>query len=199
AEALVAAGCVIIGQHADSTGAPSACEKLLASGKICYSVGYNVDMLETAPTAALTSPTNTWSEFYKELFKNVIDGKEQPYDVAKGNDQNGVDITKLGASCAAGTAEKVAQVEKALKDGTLHVFDTSTFTVTNEQTTCDVLTDADGHLTSCKVDMSFMDWSTMTPIYKGEVVECIKNGYFDESTFRSAPYFSIRIDGIIEK
>ena len=54
-------------------------------------------------------------------------------------------------------------------------------------------------LTSCKVDMSFMDWSTMTPIYKGEVVECITNGYFSESTFRSAPYFSVRIDGIIEK
>ena len=199
AEALVAAGCVIIGQHADSTGAPSACEKPLASGKICYSVGYNVDMLETAPTAALTSPTNTWSEFYKELFQNVIAGKDQPADVAKGYDENGVAITKLGNSCAAGTQEKVDQVIADLKSGKLHVFDTSTFTVTNEQTTCDVLTDADGHLTSCKVDMSFMDWSTMTPIYKGEVVECIKNGYFDESTFRSAPYFSIRIDGIIEK
>ena len=44
-----------------------------------------------------------------------------------------------------------------------------------------------------------MDWSTMTPIYQGEVVECIKDGAFDESTIRSAPYFSIRIDGIIEK
>ncbi|MBR4184477.1 MAG: BMP family ABC transporter substrate-binding protein, partial [Clostridia bacterium] len=98
AEALVAAGCVIIGQHADSTGAPSACEKLLASGKVCYSVGYNVDMLEAAPTAALTSPTNTWSEFYKELFQNVMDGKEQPYDVAKGYNENGVAITKLGPS-----------------------------------------------------------------------------------------------------
>ena len=39
----------------------------------------------------------------------------------------------------------------------------------------------------------------MTPIYEGETVECIKDGYFDESTFRSAPYFSVRIDGIIEK
>ena len=47
--------------------------------------------------------------------------------------------------------------------------------------------------------MSYMDWSTMTPIYEGETVECIKDGYFDESTFRSAPYFSVRIDGIIEK
>jgi basic membrane protein A len=199
AEALVANGCVIIGQHADSTGAPSACEKMLADGKVCYSVGYNVDMLATAPTAALTSPTNTWSEFYKELFQNVMNGKDQPYDVAKGYDQNGVAITELGKSCAPGTAEKVEEVIAALKAGTLHVFDTKTFTVSAPQNTCTVETDADGHVTSCKVDMSFMDWSTMTAIYQGEVVECIKDGYFDESTVRSAPYFSIRIDGIIEK
>ena len=199
AEALVANGCVIIGQHADSTGAPSACERMLGEGKICYSVGYNVDMLEAAPTAALTSPTNTWSEFYKELFQNVMAGKDQPYDVAKGYNENGVAITTLGPSCAAGTAEKVAEVEAALKAGTLHVFDTSTFTVTQPQNTCEVTTDAEGHLTSCKVNMSYMDWSTMTPIYEGQTVECIKDGYFDESTVRSAPYFSVRIDGIIEK
>ena len=199
AEALVANGCVIIGQHADSTGAPSACERMLGEGKICYSVGYNVDMLEAAPNAALTSPTNTWSEFYKELFQNVMNGKEQPYDVAKGYNENGVAITALGPSCAAGTAEKVAEVEAALKAGTLHVFDVSTFTVSQDQGTCEVTTDASGHLTSCKVNMSYMDWSTMTPIYEGDTVECIKDGYFDESTVRSAPYFSVRIDGIIEK
>ncbi|MGN1409850.1 MAG: BMP family ABC transporter substrate-binding protein [Eubacteriales bacterium] len=201
AEALVANGCVIIGQHADSTGAPSACEKLLGQGKVCYSVGYNVDMLETAPNAALTSPTNTWAEFYKDLFKDAIDGKGNSFsaDVAKGYSENGVATTALGSSCAAGTAEKVEEVVSALKAGTLHVFDTSTFTVSEEQVTCSVVTDSEGHLTSCKVDLSFMDWSTMTPIYQGETVECITDGYFTESTFRSAPYFSVRIDGIIEK
>ncbi len=201
AEALVANGCVIIGQHADSTGAPSACEKLLSSGKVCYSVGYNIDMLETAPNAALTSPTNTWAEFYKDLFKAALDGKASEFapDVAKGYAENGVAITTLGSSCAAGTAEKVAEVEAGLKNGTIHVFDTSTFTVSADQGTCTVETDSEGHVTSCKVDLSFMDYTTMTPIYKGEVVECIKDGYFEESTLRSAPYFSIRIDGIVEK
>ena len=92
-----------------------------------------------------------------------------------------------------------AEVEANLKNGTLHVFDVSTFTVSSEQATCEVTTDASGHLTSCKVNMSYMDWSTMTPIYEGETIECIKDGYFDESTVRSAPYFSVRIDGIIEK
>ena len=54
AEALIANGAVIIGQHADSTGAPAATQKLKDTGKICYSVGYNIDMLATAPTAAPT-------------------------------------------------------------------------------------------------------------------------------------------------
>ena len=199
AEALIANGCVIIGQHADSTGAPSATQKLLDSGKICYSVGYNIDMLATAPTAALTSPTNTWTKFYAQLFQSVMDGTEFPADVAKGYAEDGVSITTLGPSCAPGTAEKVEEVIAGIKDGSIKVFDTSKFTATGAQPFCTVETDAEGHVTSCKVDMSFIDFGTGTVVYQGEVVECIQNGAFSESTFRSAPYFSIRIDGILEK
>ncbi|MGN1084096.1 MAG: BMP family ABC transporter substrate-binding protein [Lachnospiraceae bacterium] len=198
AEALVANGCVIIGQHADSTGAPAAVEKLLNNGRICYSIGYNVDMLETAPNAALTSATNTWSVYYTEAIKNAMDGKEIAVDWAEGYAKDAVAITELGKSCAAGTAEYVAGVETQLKTGALKVFDTNTFTVSAPQNTCTVETDANGKVTSCKVDLSFMDFSTMTPIYEGETVECIKDGAFEESSFRSAPYFSIRIDGIVE-
>ena len=35
-------------------------------------------------------------------------------------------------------------------------------------------------------------------VYKGEVKDTIKDGEFSESTLRSAPYFSLRIDGITE-
>lgn len=186
AEALIAKGCVIIGQHADSTGAPAATQKLLDAGNVCYSVGYNVDMLPTAPTAALTSPTNEWSVFYKELFTTVMNGEAVATDWAKGFDAGAVAITELGASCAAGTAEKVAEVESALKDGSLKVFDTATFTVDGAT------------VTSAPCDMSFMDWSTMTAIYEGETYEAIVDGAFAESEFRSAPYFALRIDGITE-
>ncbi len=186
AEALVANGSVIIGQHADSTGAPAAVQKLLNDGTICYSVGYNVDMLETAPTAALTSATNNWSVYYKHAFECVMNGTELEADWAKGYTENAVAITKLGESCAEGTADKVAEVENALKAGTLHVFDTSTFTVGGQA------------VTTAPCDMTFMDWSTMTAIYQGETVEAIVDGYFSESTFRSAPYFQLRIDGITE-
>ena len=186
AEALIAKGCVIIGQHADSTGAPAATQKLLDAGNVCYSVGYNVDMLPTAPTAALTSPTNEWSVFYTELFTKMQNGEEIAADWAEGFDTDAVAITELGSSCAAGTAEKVAEVIAAIKDGSLKVFDASTFTVDGAT------------LTSAPVDMTIMDWATMTVAYEGETYEAIVDGAFEESTFRSAPYFALRIDGITE-
>lgn len=188
AEALISHGCVIIGQHADSTGAPAATQRLLDSGKICYSVGYNVDMLETAPTAALTSPTNTWAVYYKHAFETVMNGGELEADWAEGFDADAVGITELGSSCAAGTAEYIADVESKIKDGSLKVFDTSTFTVGGAE------------VTSAPVDMSFMDFTTNPPsvIYQGETVEAIVDGAFVESEFRSAPYFALRIDGITE-
>ena len=71
---LIANGAVIIGQHADSTGAPAATQKLKDAGKICYSVGYNIDMLSTAPTAALTSATNVGVSAARELIEGAQNG-----------------------------------------------------------------------------------------------------------------------------
>lgn len=188
AEALVANGAVIIGQHADSTGAPAAVQKLQDAGTICYSIGYNIDMLETAPTAALTSSTNDWDVYYKYAIDTAMNGGDIDVDWAKGYDEGAVSITELGESCAEGTADYVADVEAKLKDGTLHVFDTATFTVGGEQ------------VTSAPFDLSFMDYTADPPvaIYEGETVEAITDGYFAESEFRSAPYFALRIDGITE-
>ena len=64
AKQLISDGCIIIGQHADSTGAPQACQDALKSGTTVYSIGYNIDMLATAPDAALTSATNNWGVYY---------------------------------------------------------------------------------------------------------------------------------------
>ena len=188
AEALVANGAVIIGQHADSTGAPAAVQKLQDAGTICYSIGYNIDMLETAPKAALTSATNDWDVYYKYAIEAAMNGEDIVVDWAKGYDEGAVSITELGESCAEGTADYVADIEAQLKDGTLHVFDTTTFTVGGEQ------------VTSAPCDMSFMDYTADPPaaIYEGETVEAIKDGYFAESEYRSAPYFALRIDGITE-
>ncbi len=181
ANALLAKGCVIICQHADSTGAPAAVEDALEAGTVCYSVGYNVDMLSIAPNAALTSATNNWSVYYKYLFETVMNGEEVATNWSEGYATDAVAITTLGSSCAEGTQEKVDEVVKALKDGTLHVFDTDAFTVNGE------------HLDSYIVDLTG-DYDTNDEGDK----EAIWDGYFHESEHRSAPSFDIRIDGITE-
>lgn len=179
ANALMSRGAVIIGQHADSTGAPSAVQAALDSGKIAYCVGYNIDMLSVAPKAALTSAQNNWAALYTPTIERMITGEAMPTDFSGGYEIDAVRISPLGESCAPGTAEKVAEVEAALKDGTLHVFDTANFTVNGETVTSFMAIDIDGD-------------------FVGDVGEAIEDGIFYESTLRSAPYFSLRIDGITE-
>jgi basic membrane protein A len=96
---------------------------------------------------------------------------------AKGYEADAVGITALGSACAAGTQEKVDEVVKGLKDGSIKVFDTSKFTV-GGATLTEYLADVDG------------DFAPDT--------NAIWDGYFHESEMRSAPYFDIRIDGIVE-
>ena len=178
ANALMNDHCVIIGQHADSTGAPSAVE---AANKEVYSVGYNVDMLTAAPTKALTSATNNWGVYYTYAFGQVIKGEKIATDWAEGYETGAVAITKLGPACAAGTAEAVAQAEADIKAGKLHVFDTNTWTVNGE------------HVSEMKVDINgtFGDAS--------DDVNAVWDGYFHESELRSSPALGFYIDGIFEK
>ena len=177
AEALAADGCVIISQHADSTGAPAAVQALQDKGQVIYCVGYNVDMLSVAPNAALTSPTNNWAVYYKYAMETAANGGDIVTNWAQGYEADAVGITALGTACAAGTQEKVDEVVKGLKDGSIKVFDTSKFTV-GGATLTEYLADVDG------------DFAPDT--------NAIWDGYFHESEMRSAPYFDIRIDGIVE-
>jgi len=180
AESLMGMGCVMIAQHADSTGAPAAVEAAKAANPdlICNSIGYNVSMLDVAPTVALTSATNNWKVYYKELFKAAASGAAIPQDWSKGYADDAVGITELGENCAEGTAEAVEQTEQLLKDGSLKVFYNGRFTVGGQTIT------------------------SYTEAYGMEGQECmVTDGdvtYFDESSLRSAPYFDIRIDGITE-
>ena len=179
AKALIADGCIIVSQHADSTGAPSACEEALAAGTTVYCVGYNVDMLAVAPNAALTSPTNVWEVYYEYAFRSVMEGKSFDTNWCQGYEADAVKITPLGASCAPGTQEKVDEVIAAIKDGSLHVFDTTTFTVGGEQVDQAFATDTDGD-------------------FVADADEAIFDGYYHESYYQSAPSFTLRIDGITE-
>lgn len=186
AESLMADGCVIIGQHADSTGAPAAVQAAQEKGTVAYSVGYNVDMLSVAPQAALTSATNNWAVYYEEAFKALMDGEDLAVDWSEGYETGAVAITELGESCAEGTQEAVDEAIAAIKDGSLQVFDASKWTVDGKD------------LTTYTFDSTIIDFSTGNVVYEGQKYEAIVDGAFVESNFRSAPYFDVRIDGITE-
>lgn len=169
---LIADGCVLISQHADTTGGPTACE---AAGVPC--VGYNVDMISVAPNSALTSATINWGPYYTYAAKSVIDGTAIAPDWCQGYVDGAVALSALNESVvAAGTADKVAEVEAAIKAGTLHVFDITTFTVGG--TSIEELITAGGDF--------------------AKYAAYVKDGYFHESELISAPAFDLRIDGITE-
>ena len=173
AEALIAHGCVLISQHADTTGAPTACE---AAGVPC--VGYNISMIPAAPNTALTSAAINWAAYFKFALQNVLAGEKFDPDWCQGYVDGAVYVTELNEKLVApGTADKVAEVENAIKNGTLHVFDTTTFTVKGETVTSCVAYDTDGD-------------------FVPDFGEAIVDGYFAESVLRSAPYFGLDIDGI---
>ena len=166
ADALISDGCVLISQHADTTGAPTACE---AAGVPC--VGYNIDMTSVAPNTALTSASMDWGVYYTYAVQCMLDGTAIDTDWCKGFSDGADKITPLNEKVVAeGTDEKVKEVEDALADGSLHVFDTSTFTVDGKE------------LTTYKKD--------------GSDTEYISDGYFHESEYGSAPAFDVAIDGI---
>ena len=179
AEKLMADGCVIIGQHADSTGAPAAIQAAHEAGTVAYSVGYNVDMTDVAPDVALTSATNNWEVYYEYAFNAYLNGEDIVTNWSEGYETGAVAITDLGSAAAEGTQEKVDEVIAAIKDGSLKVFATDTFTVDGEN--------LDSYMANVEPDEA----------YEGDT-EAISDGYFHESEYRSAPYFEIRIDGITE-
>jgi len=91
---------------------------------------------------------------------------------------NSVVITEVNEAVAAeGTAAKLEEVMAALMDGSLKVFDTTTFTVGGKT------------LDSYMADVD--DMGDFVP-----ETEAIADGYFHESEYRSAPYFDMFIDGI---
>lgn len=169
---LIANGAVLISQHADTTGAPTACE---AKGVPC--VGYNIDMTSVAPNTALTSAAMNWGAYYTYAVKSVMDGTPIDTDWCQGFKDDAVKITPLNEKVVAeGTAEKVKEVEDAIKAGTLHVFDTKTFTIGGKSIEDLISSDAN----------------------YAKYADYVKDGYFHESELISAPAFDLRIDGIKE-
>ena len=173
AEKLIQGGCKLISQHADSLGAPTACENAGVPN-----VSYNGSTQAACPNTYIISSRINWAPYYEYAIKAVMDGTEIAADWTGTLATNSVVLTDLNTTVAAeGTAEAIAAATEKLEKGEIHVFDCSTFTVKGEA------------LTSYKADVDTDD--AYTPD-----TEVVHDGYFSESEFRSAPYFDLQIDGI---
>ena len=174
---LINDGCVLISQHADSEGAPKACEE-----KGVPNVAYNISTISMGPNTAIISSKINWAPYYKLVIEAVAKGEAVPTDWCGTIATGSVELTELNEKVAAsGTQAKLDEVKSQLEKGEIKVFDTKNFTVDGKALT-EYKADVDGD-------------------FKGET-NVIENGVFVESgdEFRSAPYFDIKyIDGISEK
>ena len=173
ATTLINGGCVLISQHADSMGAPTACENAGVPD-----VSYNGSTIDACPKTFIVSSRINWAPYYQMVIDAVRNGDALDPDWTGTIATDSVQLTEVNEAVAAkGTADKIEEVKAQLEDGTVHVFDTSTFTKDKKELDsyeADVDTDAD-----------------YTPD-----TEVIADGYFHESEYRSAPYFDLQIDGI---
>ncbi|MCQ2798771.1 MAG: BMP family ABC transporter substrate-binding protein [Bacilli bacterium] len=193
ANTLIDGGAALISQHADSMGAPSACE-----AKNVPNVSYNGSTAAKCPNTYLVSSRINWQPYFEMMIEKTLAGESYAKDYCGTIETGSVELAEYGKNVAAGTAEKIDEVKANLKSGKLHVFDTSKFTVTvvapdadgNNGKNAGATVDADGHLTAYLADVD--------GDYKGDT-NVVSNGYFDESNaekYRSAPYFDLQIDGI---
>ena len=190
AEKLIQGGCKLISQHADSLGAPTACENAGVPN-----VSYNGSTQAACPNTYIISSRINWAPYYEYAIKAVMDGTAIDTDWTGTLATNSVVLTDLNTTVAAeGTAEAIAAATEKLEKGEIHVFDCSTFTTKADDTMnafkVDYLKlDEAGHITSYMADVD------TDQAYTGDT-EVVHDGYFAESEKRSAPYFDLEIDGI---
>ena len=174
ATALINNGCVLISQHADSMGAPSVCEE-----RGVPNVSYNGATDKNCPATFIVSSRIDWAPYYVYIIKQYCNGDDIAVDWTGTIATGSVVLTGVNNTAAAeGTFEKIKEIAAKLTAGTLEVFDVDTFTVKGQKLTTDHLADVD-------------DLGDYVPETK-----VVENGAFEESKYRSAPYFDLRIDGI---
>ena len=174
ATALINNGCVLISQHADSMGAPSVCEE-----QGVPNISYNGSTEKNCPGTFIVSSRIDWAPYFVYIVEQFCTGKAIAPDWTGSIATGSVVLTGVNKTAAAdGTFEKIQAVAAKLLDGSLEVFDVETFTVNNAPLGADHKADVD-------TDDKY------TPD-----TNVVIDGAFEESMFRSAPYFDVRIDGI---
>lgn len=182
AQTLIGRGCTLISQHADSMGAPEACE---AAG--VPNVTYNISTAANCPNTYVAGSKINWAPYFKYIIQCAMDGKDIDADWTGDFSTDSVVVLDFGANVSDEAKQAVATAKAAILDGTLEVFDCSTFTVDGE------------HLTQYKADVDTdAAFTPDTQVIKTKTVGDKTITYFAESEYRSAPYFDVRIDGITE-
>lgn len=173
ATSLINNGCKLISQHADSMGAPTACETAGVPN-----VSYNGSTLSACPNTFIVSSRIDWQPYYEYIVNCVLAGEAIAADWTGSIATGSVVLTEINeAAAAAGTVEAVEAARQALIAGEVNVFDTATFTVDGAA--------LDSYLADIDTDAAY------TPD-----TEVISDGFFHESVYRSAPAFDLQIDGI---
>ncbi len=170
---LINNGCVLISQHADSMGAPTACETAGVPN-----VSYNGSTIDACPNTFIVSSRIDWTPYFEYIINCKLNGEAIDTDWCGNIETGSVILTDINTAVAAeGTAEAIEEAKAALVAGELQVFPTNAFTVEGAT--------LDSYMADVDTDEAY------TPD-----TEVIADGYFHESEFRSAPYFDLQIDGI---
>lgn len=172
---LINSGCAIISQHADSMGAPTACE--LAG---VPNVSYNGSTEKHCPNTFIISSRINWAPYFKYIIAQTAKGEEIASDWCGTMKVGSVVLTEPGAAAASTTAAKIEEYKQKILSGQLQVFDTQkdNYITVNGQKLISQGADVD-------YDIKF------TPD-----TEAIQDGCYNESIYRSAPTFDVKIDGI---
>ena len=176
AEALIAANCDLISQHADSMGAPTACENAGIPN-----ISYNGSTVESCPNTFIVSSRINWAPYFEYMINQKAAGEAIATDWTGTIETGSVVLTEVNVPAAApGTVEAIEAVKAEFAAGTRKVFDTAAenFITVNGEALTSYLADVD-------TDAAF------TPD-----TEAVSEGFFHESEYRSAPYFDVKIDGI---
>ncbi len=176
AQNLIARNCVLISQHADSMGAPTACESAGVPN-----ISYNGSTLNACPNTFIVSSRINWAPYFEYAINAVMNDEKIDADWTGTIATDSVLLTDVNTqAAAAGTQEAIDAAKAKLNDGSLKVFATegdNAITVKGEA------------LTSYLADVD------SDPAMEHET-EVVADGYFHESEKRSAPYFDVQIDGI---
>ena len=134
ANKLIANGAKLISQHADSMGAPSACEQAGIPN-----VSYNGSTYSACPNTFIVSSRIDWAPYFKYMIAQTVKGEAIVDDWCGTLATGSVVLTNLGAAAAEGTVEAIVAARTKLANGELHVFDTKNFTVKGEACTTAVI------------------------------------------------------------